>query len=364
MKFIHIADVHLGAEPESGSSLGKLRRIEIWEAFRDILKICEREQTDLLLIAGDLFHAQPLLRDIKEVEYLFRQLTHTKVVLVAGNHDCLMAGSHYYDVEFSPNVHFLMDSRGESVYFPEWNTEVFGLSYEMRQIPEARYDSISIADPSRINILLAHGTMQGGEDKSIPLHRGALEAAGFDYVALGHIHNRYEISENIVYAGSLEPLDRGETGQKGFIRGELTKQQGKVGLSLEFVPHAVREYMVLEQPVTVESTELSVCGELLEAMKKQGLQHMYLINLTGIHAGELIWNLENLLQVLRAEGANVVELCDRSVPDIPLERLRREQKDTLPGRFIERMEAVEDKELGRMALQYGLQSLLYRYERK
>ena len=234
MKFIHLADVHLGAEPESGSSLGMVRRTEIWEAFRDIIELCEREQVDLLLIAGDLFHAQPLLREVKEVDYLFRQLTRTKVVLVAGNHDCLLPTSHYYDVEFPDHVTFLTDSHGDSVYFPEWNTEVFGLSYEVRQIQEARYDAIHINDRGRINILLAHGSLASGGmledrkagsgDKSIPLHRGVLEAAGFDYVALGHIHNRYDISDRIAYSGSLEPLSRNETGPKGYICGEIAKQ--------------------------------------------------------------------------------------------------------------------------------------------
>ena len=55
MKFIHIADVHLGAEPE-GLKLGsKSRGQEIWESLEQITKICEWEEVDLLLIAGDLF---------------------------------------------------------------------------------------------------------------------------------------------------------------------------------------------------------------------------------------------------------------------------------------------------------------------
>ena len=42
---------------------------------------------DLLLVAGDLFHRQPLLRELKEVDGLFASLDRTQVVLVAGNHD-------------------------------------------------------------------------------------------------------------------------------------------------------------------------------------------------------------------------------------------------------------------------------------
>ena len=125
MKFIHVGDVHLGAEPESGTDLGPLRKAELWEAFRDIIELCEREQVELLLLPGDLFHSQPLLKDVKEVDYLFRRLTKTKVVMIAGNHDCLLPSSHYYDVTFPEYVTFLMDTRVDSVYLPELNTEVF-----------------------------------------------------------------------------------------------------------------------------------------------------------------------------------------------------------------------------------------------
>ena len=62
MKFIHTADIHLGAEPDAGSSYTAKRPEELWNSFERLLNICEEEQTDLLLIAGDLFHRQPLFK--------------------------------------------------------------------------------------------------------------------------------------------------------------------------------------------------------------------------------------------------------------------------------------------------------------
>ena len=84
MKFIHTADVHLGVKPDAGRAYTKNRPEEIWKSFEKLIRLCEREKTDLLVIAGDLFHRQPLLREMKEVNALFARLTHTKVVLVAG----------------------------------------------------------------------------------------------------------------------------------------------------------------------------------------------------------------------------------------------------------------------------------------
>ncbi len=364
MKFLHAGDIHLGAEPESGTGLGVVRRKEIWEAFRDLIAVCEKEQVDLLLIPGDLFHGQPLLREVKEVDYLFRSLHHTKVVMCAGNHDYLLPSSHYYDVTFPEHVTFLMDNRADSVYLPELNTEVFGLSYETRQIAEPRYDVMRAADKMRINILLAHGNILCN-DRSVPLHRDSLTQAGFDYVALGHLHNRPEVSDRIAYSGSLEPLNRGETGAKGYILGEIEKEgTASSKIKWSFVPHAKRRYVPLIFEVTPQHTELSLCSELTAEIQKQGMQHMYLITLVGTRAGETVWNTGALQELLGRQGANVIELQDETVPDIDVERLRQEQAETLVGRFIRRMDGISDKELGKSALQYGLQALLFRDERK
>ena len=95
MRFIHIADIHLGAEPDAGSAYSKSRPREIWNSLERICGICEEEGTDLLLIAGDLFHRQPLLRELKEVNACLGRMRKTQVALIIGNHDYLKPGSYY-----------------------------------------------------------------------------------------------------------------------------------------------------------------------------------------------------------------------------------------------------------------------------
>ena len=97
MKFFHIADTHLGAIPDAGFAWSEERRSEIWESFRSVVAKADREEVDLLLIAGDLFHRQPLMRELKEVNYLFSTLKKTKVVFIIGNHDYLKVDSYYLD---------------------------------------------------------------------------------------------------------------------------------------------------------------------------------------------------------------------------------------------------------------------------
>ena len=69
MRFMHMADVHLGACPDGRADWSETRKKEIWDTFRDSIADARKEQVDLLLIAGDLFHRQPLPQELKEVFY-------------------------------------------------------------------------------------------------------------------------------------------------------------------------------------------------------------------------------------------------------------------------------------------------------
>ena len=93
MDFIHIADVHLGASPDAGFPWNAQRTREIWDSFKKLVELVRRERPKLLLIAGDLFHRQPLGRELKEVNYLFSTIPDTQVVLIAGNHDYIRPDS-------------------------------------------------------------------------------------------------------------------------------------------------------------------------------------------------------------------------------------------------------------------------------
>ena len=95
MRFIHIADVHLGMQPDAGFPWSEERGESIWESFRRIIRLVGREKPDFLLIAGDLFQRQPLLRELKEINDLFASIPETIVVLIAGNHDYVKRESFY-----------------------------------------------------------------------------------------------------------------------------------------------------------------------------------------------------------------------------------------------------------------------------
>ena len=74
MRFIHISDVHLGVIPDVGKAWSKRRSQDVWDSFAEVVLEAGSWKADFLLISGDLFHKQPLKRELREVNYLFTQI--------------------------------------------------------------------------------------------------------------------------------------------------------------------------------------------------------------------------------------------------------------------------------------------------
>ena len=129
MRFIHLADVHLGAVPDRGCPWSKEREEEIWSTFRRVIAGIREDPVDLLFISGDLFHRQPLMRELKEVNYLFSTIPDTRVYLMAGNHDFISRDSFYNTFEWNSNVIFFRSRELTCVKDPRLDVYVYGLSY-------------------------------------------------------------------------------------------------------------------------------------------------------------------------------------------------------------------------------------------
>ncbi len=346
MRFIHMADVHLGAAPDGRGGFGETRKKEIWETFRTVIADAAREEADLLLIAGDLFHRQPLMEELKEVNYLFSTLPRTRVALIAGNHDYLRPDSAYLHFPWNRNVACLFSQECECVRFPEIHTSVYGFSYYRPEIVDPLYDGLYPVDREDCQILLAHG----GDARHIPIGREALSGSGFDYIALGHIHRPQVVLKNrAAYAGATEPIDCLDYGPHGYILGEYVR--GKV--SLRFVRRAKREYVLLEVPVTEEDTTFSLRDRLEQMITQRGWQNIYRVILRGSRDPRVHFDTEKLM-----DFGMVLDVEDQTVPAFHLEELKRKYAGQLIGRYIESFEGKAPDEVEEMALQIGLEALL------
>lgn len=81
-------------------------------------------------------------------------------------------------------------------------------------------------------------------------------------MALGHIHKpQILIRDQAAFSGALEPIDRNDTGEHGYMEGRLINGR----IRTEFVPFACRSYQQLVMTLHEETTQIS----LEEAVKSQ-----------------------------------------------------------------------------------------------
>lgn len=349
MKFIHTSDLHLGVRPDAGPEYTKRRPEEIWETFKSILDRCEDEQIDLLLISGDVFHRQPLLRELKELNAMFAGLSHTKVVFTAGNHDYLKPNSMYRNFKWAGNVVPLLEGRLLKVEFPEFRTAVSGFSYLDRELQGGIRVEWKCVRSMENEILLLHG----GDEKHLSFKREEVDLLGYDYTALGHIHKPDpEITGKCRYSGSPEPTDPNDTGKHGYVIG--TAENGVV--ETEFVPAAKREYIHLDIPVDEEMTGRLLLDTLREKIEENGVENMYRFTLKGLRDPDIRFDTVNM-----DAGGGVVDIRDMTTPAYDYEKLCASNGQNLLGRFIQSFLEQEEESRGeveQMALYEGVQAIL------
>lgn len=379
MKLVHIADPHLGAAPDTGHPWSKARADALWQTFAKVLARTEEEQADLLLIAGDLFHRQPLLRELKEVNALFSRLTHTKVVMIAGNHDCITDRSNYRQFTWCPQVIFFQDMQLQKIRFPELHTTVYGRSYHSKEDKEPLYTPIPLEPAEDIHILLAHG----GDAAHRPYNRNQLAQAGFHYVALGHIHKPdMNFSDGIVNPGSLEPIEPNDYGSHGFVIAEITREQTKV----RWVPFASAEYIPMEFRVQPATTSMILMETILKAIRQKGENNIYKIRLTGRKDPDIQFGHDfsgGVPAALSAPHLKILDFQDLTEPDYDFARLARDHADDLIGAYIKTLTSDEmmrpytdasqkgaaasqqqEQQIRSKALYYGVKALLDTAQRK
>ena len=346
MKFFHAADIHLGAEPDKGFPWSKERGQEIWDSFRRLIRQAGEEKAGLFLIAGDLFHRQPLMKELKEVNYLFSTIPDTKVVLIAGNHDYLKRESYYLRFPWAENVFCLWGDQEHCVEFPDLGTAVYGISYDRKEITDPLYHHIRPQRRQPLEILLAHG----GDRTHIPFDRSVLEQAGFSYVALGHIHKPETlVKDKIAYAGALEPIDKNDLGPHGYIKGVWVNG----AIRTEFIPAASRSYILLSVKVKESTTQFSLEQALARLMEEKGGKNLYRILIKGEHAMGTEFDTERIMKL-----GNVREVIDQSHTVYDKESLMRRYRGSLIETYVKRFSGEELSAREEKAFAYGIEALM------
>lgn len=347
MRFIHTADLHRGAKPDADKAWGSSRADAVRDALARFVALCNEEAVDLLLIAGDLFHRPPARAELKEVDYLFSQLKNTRVALIAGNHDFVRPGSAYAEHAFPENVYFLRSPRLSSLYFEDLNLAIYGFSYDAEIMKNDAMLQFTPPDDGRRHILMIHG----GDAEHLPFKQSQLLKAGWDYVALGHIHRPFLSGDGrIAMPGTPEPLDRTETGEHGYYLGEL----GEGYFSLDWRPFSAFEYTDLKISVTPDMTQEALLALLRKRMKTD-YSEVYRILLTGRRDPALSFDKEALARL----GA-VSEVADETLPEYYWDSIRQRADHDILFRTFKALSPAEGETdaLKEKALYYAVDALL------
>ena len=224
MKFVHAADLHLDS-PLSGLSKYEGAPVEqirgaTRRALENLVQLCIAEQADLLVIAGDLYDGD--WRDYSTGLFFNKQMSAlraagVKVVWIRGNHDA--ASKLTAHLALPDNTRELSHKKPESFLIEGLGVAVHGQGFE--RWDETRDLSERYPEPKRdlFNIGLLHTALEGrpGHARYAPCRLSALVDRGYEYFALGHVHNREVLSETpwIVFPGNLQGRHARETGAKG-----------------------------------------------------------------------------------------------------------------------------------------------------
>jgi DNA repair exonuclease SbcCD nuclease subunit len=356
VKFIHTGDVHIGMEFKKASfgiDFAKKRRNEIKETFYNIVKRAGDNKVHLLLISGDLFEDEYItIGDLKELNNQFTKIIDTKVIIIAGNHDPIIGNkSNYSLINWSNNVH-IINTEIEKLVFEDIGVDIYGLSWNKKQIKDNLLNDIQIEDKNKINILLAHGDIYQ-QSNYLPIDKNNLIQKGFDYVALGHIHKSDFIADNIAYCGSPEPLDFSESDKHGIIEGCISNSN----LDISFVPFAKREFVIMHIDIDENMTVECIIDIIVNKLQNHEFHNLYRIILEGLKDKDITLDI-NYIKNRLEEHVIYTEIIDKTTPNYDLDKLRKENANNVIGKFIEHMESDIEDAIYRQALYEGIEALL------
>ncbi|MDD4772066.1 MAG: DNA repair exonuclease [Eubacteriales bacterium] len=365
VKVLHCADIHLDSpfadrDPEKAA----VRRSELRGAFSSLMTYARLNEADIVLIAGDLFDSEFVTSEtISLVLREFARNASCRFVISPGNHDPYTQNGIYDKTDFPPNVYIFDDNRLSVFSFDDLNTDVYGYAFTS---PSLEYNPFAGRRPEnsgRLNILCAHGELGAAASLNCPIKLTDITSGGFDYVALGHIHNSDGVSlANGVYygySGCLEGRDFGECGYKGALFGSINKTDGVCKADIRGLRFSKRRYEILTLNLTGMTDAEAVYDKISAAVeKKYGNDTSLRLVLEGEISPSLILSESIIRQNL--ENLFSLQIKNNTLPLFDYALLEKDQ--TIRGEYFRCLLPLlqgdeADRSDAALALRYGFSAL-------
>jgi len=268
LKFIHAADLHIdspmkGLRSSDHEIAEKVQRATR-DAFENLVDFALENEVAFVVIAGDIFDGawddrNTGLWTIRQFQRLEKQSV--LVFAVLGNHDS--KNRILKNLSFPENVKFFSNKKPERFVFPaEFESDfplcaaradservaLTGRSYGAEKEPRNLARDYFDAAPRAFNVGVLHTSLGGLDaDNYAPTDVATLEEKGYDYWALGHVHQRRTVREAdpwIGFSGVLQARHINEPDAKGFYLVEV--ENGALKSEPLFVSSDVLRWMRLK----------------------------------------------------------------------------------------------------------------------
>ena len=235
MKFIHAADIHLDS-PLTGLSAYRdapvdLLRTATRDAFSNLVSEAIDESVDFFVIAGDLYDGN--WKDYNTGIFFSREMGRLNVAgipvyLIYGNHDA--ESDMTKKLSLPPNVYAFSANKPQTFQIPELKVALHGQSFKHAATTNNLAAGYPDPEPGWLNIGILHTALEGYAAHACyaPCSIAELLAKGYQYWALGHVHEFAELENDpwIVYPGNIQGRHIRETGPRGAVI--VTADEGNI----------------------------------------------------------------------------------------------------------------------------------------
>jgi len=319
-RFFHAADIHLdspltglaGIEGRVAERIRSAPRV----AFEALVESALQEQVDFVVIAGDLYDGT--WRDYNTGLFFAGQMGRLKqacipVFVLHGNHDAESQITR--PLALPDNVRVFGSRKAQTFRLDALNVALHGQSFREKAVTVNLVPGYPAPMPDAFNIGVLHTALGGMGDHAnyAPCSLRELVAKGYDYWALGHVHQGQVMHErpHVVFPGNLQGRHVREAGPKGACL--VTVEAGEI-VEVAGPAFDVVRWTVLD----VDVAEAGSNGDVVDRMRQslaQGVAgadgrllcaRIVLQGRTGLH-GQLMTDVENLTAEARAAALGLGE---------------------------------------------------------
>ncbi len=271
-RFLHAADIHLdspltGLASVEGRVAERIRTAPR-AAFEALVERAIEDEVDFIVIAGDLYDGT--WRDYKTGLFFAEQMgrlnqARIPVYLLHGNHD---AESQITKPLVLPeNVSVFSTRKAETYLIEKVNVALHGHSFREKAVLDNLVPDYPTPLDGAFNIGVLHTALggMGAHSNYAPCSLPELVAKGYDYWALGHVHQPQVLNErpHVVFPGNLQGRHIRETGPKGASL--VTVDNGEV-VDLTSLHLDVVRWSVLNVDVTTAGSIIDVVDLMRDAL--------------------------------------------------------------------------------------------------